>query len=170
VDLAGPFPPDEEGNRWLAVAVDVYSKWVEAFPLKSKHAFVTASWLYNEILARWGKPEFLRCDHGAEWEAEFRRQCRQIGIVMNQGATGNSRANGQAERIIRSIKDVLRRFMTMERTAYWSDGLPYCLMALRHTPQASHRFPPFTVVTGTTPVLPTTLPDPDLVLPQDPTA
>ena len=46
IDLAGPYPPDEEGHRWLAVAVDVYSKWVEAQPLKSKHAFVTASWFY----------------------------------------------------------------------------------------------------------------------------
>ena len=158
IDLAGPFPPDEDGNRWLAVAVDVFTKWVEAVPLQTKHAFVTASWFYTEVMARWGRPAFIRCDHGAEWEGEFRQQCRRMGIVVRQGAVGNSRANGQAERMIRSIKDVVRRFLTREKTAFWSDALPYCLMAARLTPAASHGFPPFTVVTGTTPVLPTQLP------------
>jgi hypothetical protein len=73
------------------------------------------------------------------------------------------------ERIIRSIKDITRRFLTMEPAAYWSDALPYCLMALRHTPASAHGFPPFTIITGTTPVLPTQLPDAGLQIPEDPT-
>jgi hypothetical protein len=82
---------------------------------------------------------------------------------------GNSRANGQVERIIRAIKDITRRFLSMEPDAYWSDALPYCLMALRHTPASAHGFPPFTIITGTTPVLPTQLPQAGLIVPEDPT-
>ena len=94
IDLAGPFPADEDGNRWLAVAVDIFSKWVEVVPLRTKHAFVTAGWFWSEVVARWGKPAFVRCDNGSEWEAEFRAQCRRLGVVMRQGTVGNSRANG----------------------------------------------------------------------------
>mgnify|MGYP003390159570 CR=1 FL=1 len=42
VDLADPFPADGDGMRWAAVAVDVYTKWVEIALLPSKHAFVCA--------------------------------------------------------------------------------------------------------------------------------
>ena len=42
VDLAGPFPPDPDGNRYLCVAVDPFSKWVEATLLQTKHSGRTA--------------------------------------------------------------------------------------------------------------------------------
>ena len=71
IDLAGPYSPDEEGNTYLAVAVCVMSKWVEAAPIKSKHAFRTSDWFYSDILARWGKTQFVLKDNGTEWEAEF---------------------------------------------------------------------------------------------------
>jgi Integrase zinc binding domain/Integrase core domain len=72
IDLAGPFPPDEHGNTYLAVAVDVFSKWVEASPLKSKHAFRTCEWFYTSVIARWGRPAFVRSDNGTEWHSEFK--------------------------------------------------------------------------------------------------
>ena len=71
VDLAGPFPKDAEGNTYLAVAVDCLSKWVEAMPLKSKHAFRTAEWFFSEVVARWSKPDWVRTDNGAEWSGSF---------------------------------------------------------------------------------------------------
>ena len=33
LDCAGPFPPDEDGNRYLIVAVNDFSKWVEVRPV-----------------------------------------------------------------------------------------------------------------------------------------
>ena len=33
IDLAGPFPRDVDGNQYLVVAVDPFSKWVEAEPM-----------------------------------------------------------------------------------------------------------------------------------------
>jgi hypothetical protein len=71
VDLMGPMPEDASGARYLAVAVDVFSKWVEAAPLTDKRAFTTCEWLYDQILARWGRPAFIRLDNGGEWAAEF---------------------------------------------------------------------------------------------------
>ena len=71
VDLAGPFPPDHQGNNYLAVAVDTHTKWVEAAPIPSKHSFNTARWFYKDIIARWGKPVFIRRDNGTEWLGDF---------------------------------------------------------------------------------------------------
>ena len=73
------------------------------------------------------------------------------------------------ERTIRTVKAVIRKFLTLEPHSYWSDAIPYCLVAVRHTPAAAHGFPPFTVVTGAVPVLPTQLPELPATFPADPT-
>ena len=94
IDLLGPYGLDEDGNRYLAVATDVFTKWPEASPIPNKRAFTTCAWFYNDIVARWGRPSFARMDHGAEWMAEFREAMTRLHIAVRQGATGNSRANG----------------------------------------------------------------------------
>ena len=37
---------------------------------------------------------------------------------------------------------------------YWTDDLPAALIAMRHATAAAHNYPPFTVVTGQLPILP----------------
>ena len=169
VDLAGPFPADADGNRWAAVAVDVYTKWVEIALLPSKHAFVTARWFYTDIICRWGRPAFVRSDNGTEWMAEFSQVLARLGIVRRTITVGNKRCNGQAEVYIRCTKNAIRKHLTEFPTSFWSDGVPYALQGLRMAPTRAHGFPPFTVVTGAVPVLPCMLPDPDVGLPVDPT-
>lgn len=93
------------------MAVDVFTKWVEADPLPDKRAFTTASWLYTAILCRWGRPAFVRVDHGGEWQAEFKAQASRLGIAIRQPTTGNSRGNGQVERTIRTLKAVIRKYV-----------------------------------------------------------
>jgi len=92
--LAGPFPRDEQGNRYLAVAVDCLTKWVEARPIPSKHAFRVADWFYQDILARWGKPDWVRTDNGAEWEGHFGELLQQWGVHHIRTTVGNSKGNG----------------------------------------------------------------------------
>src|SRR5512138_763387 len=90
IDLMGPLPPDEQGCRYLAVAVDAFSKWVEATPITDKRAFTTCDWLYTVILARWGRPAFVRLDHGTEWEGVFQQAAKRLGVAVRQGVTGNA--------------------------------------------------------------------------------
>jgi hypothetical protein len=46
LDAAGPFPKDDEGNRYLLVAIDPFSKWVEAEPVPSLTSWRAADFLY----------------------------------------------------------------------------------------------------------------------------
>ncbi|HKT22925.1 MAG TPA: transposase family protein, partial [Nitrososphaerales archaeon] len=147
IDLAGPFPPDQDGNQYALIAVDAFSKWVEIGRLPSKHAWRTAEWILNELICRWGRPSLIRVDNGGEWLGEFKAFLYKMDIPVLPITVGNSGANGQAERMIRTFKDILRREGIME-DGYWSDILPMALTAMRMTTAASHGFPPFTIVTG----------------------
>ena len=131
---------------------------MEATPLQDKRAFTTAAWLYDAIIARWGRPLFIRCDRGGEFEGEFFEALRSMGIVRRRGTSGNKRVNGQSERGIRALRATIRKYMAEYPGAQWTDVLPYALIALRLTAQRAHGFPPFTIITGRVPILPATLP------------
>ncbi len=88
--------------------MDPFSKWVEAIPLVTKDSWRTARALY-EVIARWGKPSWITTDNGLEFAGHHKSLCGALGIKHRKITVGNSRANGQVERTIRTIKDIIRR-------------------------------------------------------------
>ena len=154
IDAAGPFPPDGDGNRYLLVAIDPFSKWVEAEPVPSLHSWRAAEFLYWSIVVRWGKPRYVRTDNGKEFSGSFHRLCTVLGIVHHRITVGNSKANGQVERTIRTLKESIRRGLTRSPPSYWSNHLPAALAMLRFTPSRMTGLSPFSIAMGRVPQLP----------------
>jgi transposase InsO family protein len=94
IDAAGPFAADEDGNRYLLVAIDPFSKWVEAVPTPSLNSWRAADFLYQRIITCWGKPRFIRTDNGSEFSGSLRRLCESLKIQHFRITVGNSKANG----------------------------------------------------------------------------
>ncbi|KAJ1159255.1 hypothetical protein NDU88_011923 [Pleurodeles waltl] len=66
VDLIGPLPTTPTGNKYILTATDYFSKWVEAFPLKTKTAAEVASRLLSMYL-RHGSPKRVLSDQGRDF-------------------------------------------------------------------------------------------------------
>ena len=71
IDTAGPFPWDEDRNRYLLVAMDLFSKWVEIRAVPSLHSWRVAEFLYDDLVAHWGKLCYILTDNGAEFVGSF---------------------------------------------------------------------------------------------------
>jgi hypothetical protein len=67
LDFVGPFHPvaAQTGNRYILVATDYCTKWVEAKALRDNTAQSTAKFLYEYIWCRYGCPIELVSDQGA---------------------------------------------------------------------------------------------------------
>ncbi|GKA96697.1 reverse transcriptase domain-containing protein [Tanacetum coccineum] len=68
IDFMGPFP-SSRGNKYILVAVDYLSKWVEAKALPTNDARVVCKFL-KSLFARFGTPRAIISDHGenrASW-------------------------------------------------------------------------------------------------------
>ena len=52
IDVLGPLPQSEEGNRFILIAADYFLKLVEAYPLPNQEATTVAEVLVKEFVAR----------------------------------------------------------------------------------------------------------------------
>ena len=80
--------------------------------------------------------------------------------------TGNSKGNGQVERIICTIKDVIRQGLSQWLDSFWSDHVSPALMLLCFTIGRSTRIAPFAMDMGCNTLLPSIV-VPPLPLPDE---
>ena len=81
IDITGRHPKSARGNEYIVTIIDVFSKWGEAFPLKSHHAHVVAKVLMNQFFSRFGMPRKILTDQGKEFESSlFQELCERMEI------------------------------------------------------------------------------------------
>jgi hypothetical protein len=81
LDTTGLLPETKDGNRYVMVTIDHYSKWCEARPIKDHDVVIVARFLEEEIICRFGVPRFIFTNNGGEWMAEFDLMCKKYGII-----------------------------------------------------------------------------------------
>ena len=69
IDLTGPLPKTVVGFQYILTATDYFSKWVEAFPLKTKTAAEVGRHICS-IIYRHGCPKRILSDQGKEFVNE----------------------------------------------------------------------------------------------------
>ena len=63
-DLVGPFPITPRNNRYILVATDHFTKWVEVFAVPDQTAVTTANVILNEVIASYGARLSIHSDLG----------------------------------------------------------------------------------------------------------
>ena len=70
VDIAGPLPCTPQGNRYILVAMDYFSKWPEAYGIPDHEAETVAGVLVREFFTRFGIPGELHSVQGWEFQSK----------------------------------------------------------------------------------------------------
>ncbi len=83
LDTTGPLLEIKDGNMYVLVTIDHYSKWCEARPIKDHDVAIAARFLEKEIICKFGVPIFIFIDNGGEWMVEFDLMCKKYGIIHN---------------------------------------------------------------------------------------
>ena len=101
--------------------------------MPSLHSWRVAEFLYDDLVAHWGKPHYVWTDNGAEFAGSFAWLCKGLGIVHHHITVGNSKANGQVKRTIRTLKDCIRCGLTKMPATFWTNHLALALLLLHMT-------------------------------------
>ncbi|GJV81129.1 reverse transcriptase domain-containing protein [Tanacetum coccineum] len=129
IDFMGPFP-SSRGNKYILVAVDYLSKWVEAKALPTNDARVVVKFL-KSIFARFGTPRAIISDHGTYFcNDKFAKVMSKYGVTHRLATAYHPQTSGQVEVSNRGLKCILERTVG-ENRASWSDKLDDALWAFR---------------------------------------
>ncbi|KAI3352053.1 hypothetical protein L3Q82_020864 [Scortum barcoo] len=85
VDILGPFPATERGNRYILVAMDYFTKWPEAYAVPDQSAATTAEHLVNEMFCRFGVP---KKNSIATKGGTLRLRSARLGFAFTLGPVG----------------------------------------------------------------------------------
>ncbi|RVW19029.1 hypothetical protein CK203_095030 [Vitis vinifera] len=118
-------PKSSSGHEFILVAIDYFTKWVEAASYERLTSAGVASFIRSHIICRYGVPHELISDRGT---------------------------NEAVEAANKNIKRILRRMVETSRD--WSEKLPFALWAYRTSFRTSTGATPYSLVYGMETVLP----------------
>uniref|UniRef100_A0AAX7T964 Integrase catalytic domain-containing protein n=1 Tax=Astatotilapia calliptera TaxID=8154 RepID=A0AAX7T964_ASTCA len=141
IDLTGPLPKTSSGFQYILTATDYFSKWVEAFPLKTK----SASELNSDL-------------------------CKLLQIERSVTAAYHPQINGLDEKTNDNIKRALRKLVNDQQNN-WDLYLEPTLFSLRSKVHTTTKYTPFFLMYGREAVFPSEVPAQvpisNIILPDD---
>jgi hypothetical protein len=138
----------------MLVAVDKFTKWVEAAPVTTQDS-TTAINFMKSILFSFRVPHSIIIDNGMNFTSrEFKNYCKSMGIKLKFASVAHPKTNKQVEKanglICNGIKK--RLLAPLEKAKHaWVGELPSVLWSLKITPNAATQETPFFLVHGAKP-------------------
>lgn len=81
IDIFRPFPPASDQRRFLLVAIDCFTKWVEVEALARIIESKVKSFFWKSIICRFGLPYTIITDNGRQFDnATFKMLCAELNI------------------------------------------------------------------------------------------
>ncbi|GJS15625.1 reverse transcriptase domain-containing protein [Tanacetum coccineum] len=146
IDFMGPFP-SSRGNKYILVAVDYLSKWVEAKALPTNDARVVCKFL-KTLFSRFGAPRAIISDRGTHFcNDQFTKVMLKYGVTHRLSTAYHPQTSGQVEVSNRGLKRILERTVG-ENRASWSDKLDDALWAFRTAYKTPIGCTPYKLVYG----------------------
>nr|GEV78380.1 reverse transcriptase domain-containing protein [Tanacetum cinerariifolium] len=103
IDFMGSFP-SSRGNKYILVAIDYLSKWVEAKALLTNDARVVCKFLKN-LFARFGTPRAIISDRGTYFcNDQFAKVMLKFGVTHRLATPYHPQTSGQVEVSNRGLK------------------------------------------------------------------
>jgi transposase InsO family protein len=110
LDQVGPLPKSSRGSHiYLLVAVDKFSKWIEAVPVTNQEA-TTAVKFFESIIYRYGVPNSIITNNGTNFTSgKFQEFAKELGIKIKYASVAHPKSNGQVEKANRLIYAGLKK-------------------------------------------------------------
>ena len=133
LDIMGPFPTAIRQLKFLVVGIDNFTKWVEVEALATIAEKNIQSFVWRNIICRYGIPRVLVFDNGKQFDnSALRDFCLELGIKNHHSSPAHPQANGQVEVTNRSLLKIIKTWLEGAK-GIWPDELPSILWAYRTT-------------------------------------
>nr|BAB39950.1 putative polyprotein [Oryza sativa Japonica Group] len=135
-DIIGPFPVARNGYKFAIVAVEYFSRWIEAEPLGAITSAAVQMFVWKNIVCRFGVPKEFITDNGKQFDSDkFREMCEGLNLEIRFASVALLQSNGAAERTNGKILEALKKRLEGATKGKWPEELLSVLWVLRRPPQ-----------------------------------
>ncbi|KAJ3689619.1 hypothetical protein LUZ61_018783 [Rhynchospora tenuis] len=162
MDILGPFPQAKGNLKFIVVAVEYFTKWIEVKALSLITSQKITDFLEHHIVYRFGIPYTIITDNGRQFTgAPFKNYYRGLGIKINFASVCHPQSNGLAEVLNRTILEGLKKKIEGTKNT-WPEYLSEVVWAYNTTPRSATERSPYALVYGMEAVIPMEIVHPTL--------
>ncbi|GKA35752.1 reverse transcriptase domain-containing protein [Tanacetum coccineum] len=109
IDIAGPFPEGPGRVKFLIVAIDYFTKWIEAKPVATITGNQIKKFMWDNIVCRFRLPGEIISDNGKQFQDNpFKDWCEKLCIRQHFASVKHPQTNGLVERANRSLEEGIK--------------------------------------------------------------
>jgi len=110
MDILGPFPLAKGQVKFLIVAIDYFTKWIEVEPVATIMAWQVQNLLWKHFICRHGLPHSVVTDNGRQFkDSRVELFLKQLGVKHLVSSVEHPQTNGQVEAANRVILNELKK-------------------------------------------------------------
>ena len=148
IDIFGPLTPSSKGNQYVLMIVDIFTKWLECFPLPQQNTEETAKYVVDGFISRFGCPLEIHTDQGKNFDGKlFTSMCELLQITKTRTTPYRPCSNGQVEHYNRTLLQLIRCFLSGNQKS-WDQHLQQLAGAIHSTVNRSTEFTPNMMMLG----------------------
>jgi transposase InsO family protein len=147
-DLFGPLPETTDGNKYILLLTDLFTKWTEIIAIPDATAETCANTILNEFISRFGCPISIHSDRGRNYEADlFKELCHLLQIKKTRTSPRHPQGNGSVERFNQTLITMIRAYLKGKANK-WDQNLGCLAAAYRATQHESTGYTPNHLMLG----------------------
>jgi DNA-directed RNA polymerase beta subunit len=147
LDFVGQIhPSSSKGHQFVVVAMDYFTKWMEAVPLKNMTHREVIHFISEYIIHKFGIPQTLTTDQGSSFMShqvcEF---AESLKIKLLSSSPYYAQANGQAKSSNKTLIKLVKKKIE-ENPKRWHEVLSEVLLAYHISKHSATKVTPFELV------------------------
>ena len=148
IDLTGPHPVSRQGHIYIFTAIDAYTRYLIAVPLRNKTAVSVANALVEHVFLPHGSYRSILSDQGREFCNEVLDEVtRLLGVEKLRTSAYRASANGRVERVHRTMNALLCKIVS-ENQRDWAERLPMVIAAYNAAHHETTEYSPYYLMFG----------------------
>jgi len=154
IDVIGAIEPKaSNGDRFILVTIDYFTKWVEAASYANVTRKVVIKLIKRELICRYGLPCKIIIDNATNLNNKMMSElCDEFKIQHYNSFSYHPKVNGAVESANKNIKKIIQKMVVTYKD--WHEMLPFALHGYRTSVRTSTRATQFSMVYGMEAVLP----------------
>jgi hypothetical protein len=145
-----------QGNyKYAVVAVEYFTKWIEAKPLLNIAAAGLKRFFWQNIICHFGVHKEITVDNVKQFNYHiFKDFCHQMGVEAAFASVYHPQSNGAVEKVNALIFTAIKKILENQLKGKWVEELPRAVWSHNTSICRATKSTPFMLLYGEEPVIP----------------